>query len=309
MRSVEARVELARCFYKQGLFEMARANLANAVSGLGEGEPELKTACLTLWGVVERDSGRLTDALKLLREAASLEEAGSLAGIRCYSELATTLKDLSISEKIEAFGEEAKMYFERALYASEAIGHHRNTAILENNLGFLLLNLKRFDESESHLLCSKRLFVSLSDAIRGAQVNETLSRLYIETKRYDDARLVIDQAVETLERSDGEAHLAEALRTAGVVAARQGRSADARKNFEAAFKVTERCGDKEGAGQALLMMFEEIREYLDDSEKTQIAEKAKILLDGTQQTTLQVRIKKCLEEITNTKARDQDKLM
>ena len=251
----------------------------------------------------------MRDAVKLLREAANLEEAGSLAGIRCYGELATTLKELTISDGIESFGEEAKMYFERALYASEAIGNHRNTAVFENNLGFLLLNLNRFEESESHLLRSKRLFVSLSDAIRGAQLNETLSRLYIETKRYDDARLVIDQAVDTLERSDGEAYLAEALRTAGIVAARQERRVDARKNFEAAFKVAERCGDREGAGQALLMMFEEIGEHLVDSEKNQIAEELKTLLDGTQQTTLQARVKKCFEEITTTKATGSGQLM
>ena len=49
---------------------------------------------------------------------------------------------------------------------------------------------------------------------------------------------------------DGEAALAESLRTAGVVAARQWRYAEAKRSFEAAFRVAERCGDHEGAGLA-----------------------------------------------------------
>ncbi|HEV8426860.1 MAG TPA: winged helix-turn-helix domain-containing protein [Pyrinomonadaceae bacterium] len=297
-RSVEARVELARCFYKQGLFDMARVTLANVAPELAEDELEFKTSSLVLWGSVERDSGRLRDALKILREAASLEAVGNLDGLRCYSELATTLKDLTISEGIAAFAEEAKLYFERALYAYEAIGNHRLAAAIENNFGFLLLSLRLFDESETHLLRSKRLFLNLSDAVRGAQVNETLCRLYIETRQYALARQTIEQAVETLDHTDGEALLAEALRTAGIVAARQKRFADAKKNLEAAFKVAERCGDKEGAGLALLMMFEETSQLLDDSEKNQIAEKLNRLLSGTQQTGLQARVAKCIGKIS-----------
>ncbi|HEV8426859.1 MAG TPA: hypothetical protein VGQ41_03030 [Pyrinomonadaceae bacterium] len=93
-------------------------------------------------------------------------------------------------------------------------------------------------------------------------MNETLCRLYIETKQYVQAREVIEQAIETLERTDGEGFLADPLRSAGIVAARQERFADAKKNFAAAFKLAERCGDKEGAGLALLMMFEEANQFL-----------------------------------------------
>jgi len=74
------------------------------------------------------------------------------------------------------------------------------------------------------------------------QTTETLARLYLETKPFALAEEAIDRAVKTLELTDGEAALAESLRTAGVVAARQRRYA----------------GDHEGAGLALLIMFEEV---------------------------------------------------
>ena len=69
----------------------------------------------------------------------------------------------------------------------------------------------------------------------GAHTNETLARLYLETKQFALAEEAIDRAVKILELTDGEAALAESLRTAGVVAARQRRYAEAKKSFEAAF--------------------------------------------------------------------------
>lgn len=299
--SVEARVELARCFFRQGLFDIARVTLADAAAELSDDEFELRDSCLALWAAVERDSGRYKDALKLLRQAINAAEMrGNVDSVRCYHELAVTLKDFFISERIDVLADEAKICFEKALYVCEAVGNHRVAAAVQNNLGFLLFNLGLFEESETCLLHSKRMFVCLSDVIREALVNETLSRLYIETKQYDQARQVVEQAIQTLERTDGEGYLAEALRTAGIVAARQERHTDAKRNFEAAYKVAERCRDEDGAGRALLLMFEEIGEILQDSEKTQIAEKLQVLLANTQQTTLQERVAKCLGEMLKT---------
>ncbi len=300
-RSTEAKVELARCFYRQGLFDIARATLAEACPEIPDDELELKEYCVALWAAVEREAGRFNDALNVLRQAANGDgQAGNLDSARCHHELALTLKDLFISEGNEAQANEAKAHFEKALYIFEAVGDHRIAAAAENNLGFLLLNLGRFEESEMHLLHSKRMFLSVSDVVHEAQVKETLCRLYIKTQRYAQARQVIEEAIETLERTDGEAFLAEALRTAGIVAACQERYADAKKNLGAAYKVAERCGDKEGAGQALLIMFEEVKHLLDDSEKKDIVESLNRLLAGTQQTGLYARVARCVRELRNT---------
>jgi DNA-binding winged helix-turn-helix (wHTH) protein/tetratricopeptide (TPR) repeat protein len=297
-RSVEARIELARGYYRQGLFDIARATLSDAFSELPDDEPELKNSCLTVLGAVEREAGRLRDALAKLREAASLEVAGDLVTAKCYHELAITLKDLTIADGIRSFVDEATLYFQKSLYEYEAVGNYRLAAAVENNFGFLLLSLGSLEESETHLLRARRLFDCLSDSVRGAQVNETLARLYIETKQYDLAREVIEKSVGTLEMTDGAAFLAEALTTNGVVAARQTRRSEAKKNFEAAHMVAERCGDNEGAGRALLIMFEELGEWLDHVEQIQIAEKLKTLLSKTQQTALVARVEACIAEIT-----------
>jgi DNA-binding winged helix-turn-helix (wHTH) protein/tetratricopeptide (TPR) repeat protein len=296
-RSVEARVELARCFYRQGLFDVARETLSSALSDLPDDQTEIKSVALVLWGVVERDSGRLMNSLVRLREASTLEVTGRLVTGRCYHELATTLKELAISEKDAMYSDEAKGHFLRALHESEAIGNHRLSAAVENNMGFLLLSLGLLDESEKHLLRSRRLFDGYSDSVRGAQVNETLTRLYLETKQYSLAQDTIELAIETLELTDGEALLAEALTTKGVVARRLERYVDAQKSFEAAYRVAERCGDNEGAGRALLIMFEEMGEYLQQLERIQVSEKLKRLFAATQQTALLSRVEKSIAEI------------
>ena len=71
-----------------------------------------------------------------------------------------------------------------------------------------------------------------------------------------------------------------------------------KKCFEGAYKVAERCGHKEGAGHALLIMFEEIGEYLEPAEKTHIPEKLKRLFSASQQTALLIRVNNCILEIS-----------
>ena len=269
-RSVEARMELTRCYYRQGLLEIARETILTALTELAADQLELKTLALITLGVIERDSGRLKDSLVNLREAAGLEVAGRLVTGRCNIDLATTLKDLAFSHGEKQYLGEAKSRFLRALYESEALGHHRNVASVENNFGFLLLNLGAYEESEQHLLRADRIFDALCDNVRGAQVKDTLARLYIETKQHIHAEQVINLAVETLELTDSEAILAEALTTKGLVASRAGRYSDGKRSFEAAYKVAERCGDHQGTVRALLGLFEEMRNHLDQHERRKI---------------------------------------
>ena len=113
-------------------------------------------------------------------------------------------------------------------------------------------------------------------------------------------------AVETLESTDGEALLAEALTTKGVVARRLELYTDARKNFEAAYRVAERCGDNEGAGRALLIMFEEMGEYLGELEKLELSEKLSRLFATTQQTALLSRVEKSIAEIALQSKRENE---
>lgn len=288
--SLEAQVELARCYYRQGLLDLAKETISTALSQLPEDQLELRTFALVVWGVIERDSGRLRSSLIKLRQAAKLEATGQLVTNRCYLDLATTLKELALPERNEEYLDEAEHHFWRALYESEVLGHHRNVGSVENNIGFLLLSIGAYPESEEHLLRSRRIFEILFDSIRGAQVNDTLARLYIETKRLDLAEEVINRAVQSLERTDSEAILAESLTTKGLVACRLQRYPDAKRCFEAAYKVAQRCGDGQNAARALLTMLEEMPHYLAVNDTIHAKEQMKELLSTMPQCTLQVRI-------------------
>ncbi|HEX3250407.1 MAG TPA: winged helix-turn-helix domain-containing protein [Pyrinomonadaceae bacterium] len=296
-RCVEAQVELARCYYRQGLLDLARETITIALSRLSDDQMELKTFALVIWGVIERDCGRLRQSVIKLREAARIEAAGRLVTNRCYLDLATTLKEIGFLEGEETYLGEAKLHFWRALYESEALGHHRNVGSVENNIGFLLLNLGFYDQAEQHLLRASRVFQTLSDSVRGAQVNDTLARLYVERKQLTLAQHAINRAVESLKLTDSEAILAEALTTQGVVECRQSCYGDAKRSFEAAHKIAERCGDNQGAARALLALLEEMGSEIEISEVIDFADQAKVLLCTVPQSPLLGRLENTLHNV------------
>lgn len=291
-RSVEARAELARCYYRQGLFDIARETLSGALCELPADHLEIRCLCLIYWGMLERDAGRLIDAISKLTEAATvMGPAGRLVTARYHLELAGTLR------LAEQQHNETRHHYDAALYESHAIGDHRTTAIAENNLGLLLLTLGAWNESERHLLRARRLFEALADRFRRAQVNETLTRLYIATTQYSLAYQAIEEAIQMLERTDEEAILSEALTTSGIVACRLERFGSAQKTFEAAYKVSERCGDREGARRALLSMYEEMGNRLDLEELSQILGKLKKLHAVTEPSSLIERVEGTISQI------------
>ena len=69
---------------------------------------------------------------------------------------------------------------------------------------------------------------------------------------------------------------------------------EAKKSFEAAYRVADRCGDREGAGRAMLVMVEEIGGRLNQEEKEQVSIHLNRLVTATQQTSLRIRIEKSL---------------
>lgn len=304
-RAAEGRIELALCYYRQGLFDIGRTTLTRVLDQLSKESTELRGLALIRLATLERHAGRLQDALSTLIEAMPLVQvSGPWTTARCFLELASTYKDLAIAETLPSYYDQAKHFYNRALFEFEAIGHHRYVAVVENNLGFLLLGAGRYRESEEHLLRSLRLFAVFCDSVAAAQVNETLARLYVETERYSLAKEVVERAVKTLERTDGEALLAEAITTSGLVAIKQGRYNDAKKSFVAAYNIAERCGHNEGAGRTLLIMLEELKDMLVTEEKIQLLGELEALLATTQQKALQARVEKLSKSIASSSNED-----
>jgi signal transduction histidine kinase/ActR/RegA family two-component response regulator len=304
VRAAEGRIELACCYYHQGAFDLARATLHCALKALPDNERDLRSVGLIRLAVVERLAGRLRDALMLLDQATPLlQELGDWPKGRFHLEFANTLKELGLAEGREMFFEKALEHYGQALSHFKQVGNHRYTAIVENNHGYLLSSLKRFDEACFHLDKARRLFELLNDNVRRAQVDETLAQLYLASERYDLAERASNLSVETLEISGEEAFLAEALITRGIVLCRLAKKHEAKPVFERAQRVAERCEDYEAAGRALLILIEEMCEQLADDERREIGAQANQLLANSQQHATRERLRKCLETIAEAHTR------
>jgi DNA-binding winged helix-turn-helix (wHTH) protein/tetratricopeptide (TPR) repeat protein len=297
-RVTEARIALALCYHRQGLYDMGRFTLTRVLDDLSEEDWELRCLAFMRLGGLERAAGRLQDALSRLIQATQIDQkCGPWITARCHLELASIHKDLAIAEDVPFHFERATHFYLRALHQFKAVGHHRYVAVVENNMGLLSLALRAYDESELHLLRAARLFSAFGDRLRGAQVDDNLARLYLEIGHYERAHSVINRAIGVFELADGEAILSEALRTKGVVASKLGRFSDCKSSLEASYQISERCSDGEGAGLALLIMFEEIGDQLERAEKVSIVAKLKDLLATTQQTLLKMRVEKAIAEV------------
>lgn len=298
-QSAECRIELALSYYRQGMFELARAMLLRVLTELEPQDTDLKSLALIRLAVVERHAGLIQDSLSRLAEAHELvEQNGPLLTGRYHHELATALKDSAIAENRSNYSDEVSFHFRRAVYEFVAIGHHRYAAVVENNHGYLLLNLGLFNDAESHLQCARTLFDAMHDKIRRAQVDDTLAQLYVVTERLDLAREVADRAIAFLEEGDEDALLAEALRTKGTVLCKLNRHAEARGVLEAARRIAERCGDSEGAGKALLLTLEHLWRELEDFERQELADRMRKLLKDSQLASVRFRLQRCLDLIS-----------
>jgi len=302
-KSADGRIELGYCYYRQGLFDLARNTLRSSLKDLTEEDIELKGIALIRIASVERHASRLHDALSLLNEAGRLIESFTpWTKGRFHLEFATTLKNLGIAEGRNAYFDKALGHYREALRHFEELGNRRYTAIVENNHGYLLSALERFTEAQFHLEHARRLFEELGDSVRRSQVDETLAQLYLSSGQYELAQRCVSRAVETMETSGEEALLAEALTTHGLVLCKLGRRHEAKPILHRAQRVAERCGDHEGAGKPLLIMIEEICDQLSDDERREIGARVDQLLANSQQVATRERLGRCLDKITTAHA-------
>jgi signal transduction histidine kinase/ActR/RegA family two-component response regulator len=149
------------------------------------------------------------------------------------------------------------------------------------------------------------LFEEFGDQVRRAQADETIAQLRVGSRQYELAEAAIELAVNTLEGSGEDVLLAEALTTQGLIFSRLGRRQDAKPILERARRVAERCGDREGAGRALLILIEEMCDQLPDDERREIGAQANQLLANSQQPATRERLRKCVEMIAEAHSRHE----
>src|SRR5437868_9816218 len=278
-RAVEARIELGCCYYHQGLFDLAQSTLRSCVISVTDTDDELRAVALIRLAIVERHSGRLDQALDLLEQVLSFQALTSpwTKGRFC-TEMANTLKEFGLAHGQKHYFDRALSHYEEASLLFEQVGNMRYAAAVENNRGYLLLSLNRFEESQIYLERARTLFTGLGDSIGCAQVDETLAQLHLASENYDLAERTIKLAVNTFEGSGEDALLAEALTTQGLILCRLGHRHEAKPIIERARRVAERCGDREGAGRALLILVEDMCDQLADDERRELGAEANALL-------------------------------
>jgi transcriptional regulator with PAS, ATPase and Fis domain len=298
-KGAEARIELAYCYWREGAFDEARITLREALSCLTDEDRELKAVALLRSAIVERSTQRLNDGLRILSEAAPLLEGStnqSLLG-RFHVGLASILKDLGTTERREDYIDRAIVEYVAASFHFEQAGHTRYRAAVENNLGFLLFKVSKFEEAYEHLGRAHRLFTALKDEVHSAQVKETRARALLEQGRNSEAEKTVRSAVQVLKKGGEQALLVEALTTHGVALARLGQQEQARITLEHAVEVSEQAGDLEGAGRAALTLIEELKDRLSEDEVREVYCRADELLSSSQHTETIARLRACARDV------------
>jgi tetratricopeptide (TPR) repeat protein len=258
----EAQTDLAICYWREGAMDEARVWFQTALAQSKDPTNQLRV--LVNSTTVEISTNHLDQALVLLNRAASLldniDDAMSLG--RYYSQRGIVFRRLGGVENLDRALMDhtaARMHFEKA-------NHKRYLARAQNNIGAILLELRRYDEALENLEEARRVFVELGDIGTAAQVNEHRARVYIAQQRYTDAERLARAAAEAHDRGGEQSLLADTLQTLGIAQARQGRSQVALATLKRAAQVAETAGDPEASGRALLTIVEELSSILSANE-------------------------------------------
>jgi len=282
-RSAEGLIELACCYWREGKFDEARVVVNEALNRLSESDIELKAKALLRSAIIEKDSKRFGDALRIHTEAApffqQLENHCLIGSF--HNDFAIVLRNLGTIENRQDYIDRALIEYAAAAYHFEQAGHIRYQACVENNLAFLFWKVKRFSDAHKHLDRAQILFVRLKDDLHGAQVDETRARVLLEERRLLEAEKAARRAVRTLETGDAPYLLAEALTTHAIALARLRHSVEARSAFERAISVAAQAGDTQRAGLAALTLVEELGGDLTNDELCIVTDRAKSFLSGS----------------------------
>lgn len=293
----EAQSELAYCYWRKGEYDNARVLLREAITGLTE--TDLKAEAILRLSVVEKSAGHTRQALTTLEGAAPLFEASrshALKG-RFHLERATFLKNLGEAEGREELTDAALIDYEAASYHFELAGNRRNIALVENQIGFLLLEKQRLPEAHIHLARARRSFTTLGDDFRAAQVNETTARAFLKEGKYAEAARYASEAAHVFELGDTHALLAEVLTTWGTALARGGDFDGARATFHRAITAAELTDDAYLTALTVLTAAEELTPEGDAEELLSLCARAGTLLRGSDQPAALKRLCGCVESL------------
>ena len=293
-RASNAQIDLAICYWREGALDEARVILQEVLKR-ATANLQLRARALLNCSVIEVSASRYQEAYQCLQEAAPLYEQieNHSAQGRFHVQRALVLRYLGTTEGKIEYTDQALIDYAVASSHYEQAGHARYHASVENNVGYLLFTLKRYTEAQRHLDRARRLYLTLKDSGRVAQVNETSARIFLAQGQYEAAERAASGAVFTLERGDEHSLLAEALITRGIALARLGQDAHARQTFARAADISETAGDKASAVNALLTCLEELHPKFSGPELMATYQRADQLLGEAADSSVLRRMHNC----------------
>jgi tetratricopeptide (TPR) repeat protein len=284
---VETQYELGICYWRAGALDEARVILTEALKGE---TAEQRGKLLIGRAIVEVSSGCYEEARDILNmERAFFDKASHALQGRWHGQMAIAL--LAMSRGRVEYLDKAILEFTAAIYHYEEAGHERYCGCNLNNLAVLLCRVGRYPEAHEHLDKAQHIFARLRDPGNLAQVKETRAQVLVAEKRYAEARRVIIEVVDALERAGEYALLTDALIIKGTVQARLGDAKESRRTFRYAIRVGEHSGALFSAGLAALSIIEEHK--LSNKSLYQTYRLADRLLSKTQDDEALARLRKC----------------
>jgi tetratricopeptide (TPR) repeat protein len=255
---VEAQTDLAICYWRAGALDEAAVWFHEAFSRATS--VENKVRILINQSIVEIFSNELDRAMRLLNEVAPLLDKikDHATHGRYHMQRAIAFKRKGGNDNLD----HALIENAAASFHLEKARHTRYLARVENNLGFILMELDRPEEALEHLNKAWQIFAALKDSGSAGQVNETRARLFLRQQKYDDAEQAAYAAIAALENGEEQSLISEALTTRGVALARLRRYDEAFASLSQAASIAEIAGDRVRSGRTRLIMVVELQQSL-----------------------------------------------
>ena len=285
----EAQGDLAICYWREGALDEGRVWFKEALSRATD--PANKLRILVNRTTIEVYSNRLQEALSLLEEAAPLlDRVDDPASVgRFHMQKALVLRNIGGSENIDRALIEnaaASINFEQA-------NHRRYFARVENNTGFIFLELGRYEEALQHLDRALSTFIEIDDVGTAAHVNETRARVFLAQGQYVQAERIAFKAASTFESGGEGSHLAEALEAQGIALARMGRHQTALGILKRSTHIAETAGNPQMSAKICLTILEEVSSLLSPNEIRNMYEQADQRLGEPLSVEVSSRLRAC----------------
>jgi CheY-like chemotaxis protein len=304
-RAAAAQSDLGFIYWREGAFDEARIVYEQALQRIPSpaAGAELRARIAIRLTMVEFSTGRLNDAFRILSDLAPILEENrnhALKG-KFHNQLGCVLMFLGKAERRRDYTDRAIIEYTAAAFHFEEAGHTSYRARAENNLGFLLYTVGRYDDAHGHLNNARILFIAVKDKGSVAQVDETRARVLLAEGRMKEAERAIRGAVRVLAKGGEQGLYAEALMTQGLVLAKLGNFPESRNTLRKAASAAEAAGAVEDAGRALLVLLEEHGASLDEREFLESYRRADRLLSGTQDAETIARLRACAARVVDAR--------